>query len=275
MDRAPPAGPLRSPGVEIIDHRLIGAVHLVAFDRDRARVDHDDLSAFQTATIESLLDGRYVGDLTIGELLGHGDLGIGTIDHLDGELVVIDGAAFVVSSTGAIRPVGDSESTPFAVVCRFGPSPPIEVDAAADFATLTAAIDEVQPDHGIVTAVRVDGHFPSARVRSVPRQDEPFPPLSEVVSHQTEWHLGEVTGSLVGFRFPDPTEGLEVAGWHLHLISDDRTVGGHVIEVSLAHGTLRTEALRELHVELPASVGLPALGDDDERHETIRVVEGR
>ncbi len=38
--------------------------------------------------------GLYEGTMTIGELLKHGDLGIGTLDSVDGELIVLDGKAY-------------------------------------------------------------------------------------------------------------------------------------------------------------------------------------
>ncbi|HZO77342.1 MAG TPA: acetolactate decarboxylase [Solirubrobacteraceae bacterium] len=49
---------------------------------------------FQTSTIEALLGGAFDGDLPLSELLQHGDLGLGTLNGLDGELVVIDGHAW-------------------------------------------------------------------------------------------------------------------------------------------------------------------------------------
>jgi acetolactate decarboxylase len=230
---------------------------------------------FQTSSIEALLDGKYEGDLTVNELLGHGDLGIGTVDHLDGELVVIDGEAMVISGDGTVRAVDGAEHTPFAVVCRFRPDHEADLSACADFTALTAQIDALVPDRSTVAAVRIDGSFPSARVRSVARQEPPYLPLSEVVTHQSEWVLEDVEGSLVGFRFPDDTDGLEVAGWHLHLISDDRTRGGHVIDVALSSGAVRVESVTELHVELPASVDLPDLSSNAARQAAIRAVEGR
>lgn len=48
---------------------------------------------FQTSLMAALLDGIYEDDMTVGELLGHGDFGIGTFNALDGEMVVVDGVA--------------------------------------------------------------------------------------------------------------------------------------------------------------------------------------
>jgi Alpha-acetolactate decarboxylase len=34
---------------------------------------------------------------------------------------------------------------------------------------------------------------------------------------------------MVGFRFPPYAEGIEVGGYHLHFIGEDRSRGGHVL----------------------------------------------
>jgi acetolactate decarboxylase len=96
--------------------------------------------------------------------------------------------------------------------------------------------------------------------------------LAEVTAHQREWSLGGVRGALVGFRFPDQAAGVEVPGYHLHFLAEDRTTGGHVLEVSVAEGVLSVAGADELHVELPAGValGTPGLAD----RAAIRGVEG-
>ena len=52
------------------------------------------VEVYQTSTMAALLDGIYDGDLTIAELLTHGDFGLGTFNHLDGEMVVLDGTCY-------------------------------------------------------------------------------------------------------------------------------------------------------------------------------------
>lgn len=39
---------------------------------------------FQYNTLGALMAGLYGGSLTVGELLEHGDLGLGTLDSIDG-----------------------------------------------------------------------------------------------------------------------------------------------------------------------------------------------
>lgn len=242
------------------------------FDGDRAGTNEHVL--WQTSSIDALLDGAYDGDLTLAELLAHGDLGIGTVQHLDGELVVIGGRAFRVAADGTVDEPDLGTRTPFAVVCRFTPGPPIEVEGPQSLAELTAAITAAAPADEPVVAVRVDGDFGPLHLRSVARQHPPYPSLAEVVRHQTEWTVDRATGSIVGFRFPDDAQGLDVAGFHLHFLSDDRTVGGHVIDATLRRGRLLVDGAHELHLEVPAGTLVDEADTSAAKAAAIRAVEG-
>ena len=48
----------------------------------------------------ALLDGIYDGEMTIGELLGKGNFGIGTFDALDGEMIILDGVCYQLRGDG-------------------------------------------------------------------------------------------------------------------------------------------------------------------------------
>jgi acetolactate decarboxylase len=216
--------------------------------------------------------GAYDGDATVGELLAHGDLGIGTVAALDGELVVVDGAAFVVDGDARVRPVPDELTTPFAVVCRFAPVAEVAVAGPLSLAALHRRIEGLAPAGAEVLALRVDGTFSDLRLRSVARQVRPYPPLAEVTAHQREWVAPTAQGSLVGFRFPDASAGLEVPGFHLHFLASDRSTGGHVLDLVLDGGRIQLDVADELHVELPPQVGLGRPGAAD--RVAIAAVEG-
>jgi acetolactate decarboxylase len=97
--------------------------------------------------------------------------------------------------------------------------------------------------------------------RSVPRQSPPYRPLVEVVADQHVYELRDLRGTLVGFRFPDYAEGIEVGGYHLHFISAERDRGGHVLGCTIRRGVAQIDVAGGLHVELPPGVVLdsPAL----------------
>ena len=106
-------------------------------------------------------------------------------------------------------------------------------------------------------AIRIDGRFEAVRVRSVPKQERPYPPLANVIAQQQVSDLVDASGTMVGFCFPDSLDGVEMVGWHLHFVTDDRARGGHVLSYTLLEATARVDDATWLHVELPAEVGAP------------------
>jgi acetolactate decarboxylase len=239
----------------------------------RDLAEHDPLhhTLFQTSTIDALLDGKYDGDVSFAELAERGNLGLGTLDALDGEMISLDGDFYQVSSDGGARPVDRKTRTPFAVVTFFEPSLSRSL-GPTDLAGLCASVDRIF-DAGVCCAVRVDGRFEYVKTRSVPRQHKPYPPLTEVVKNQPVFELYDVPGSLVGFRFPDYARGLNVAGYHFHFITADRSSGGHVLGCRLTEGELRIDREADLRVELPPDVNLPAPDQTSSKRETIDRIE--
>src|ERR1700748_121417 len=95
---------------------------MLAHHDGRGGVHHDAKLAhtiYQTSTMAALLDGIYDGDVTIAELLAHGDFGLGTSTHLDGEMVVLDGTCYHLRADGSATVAAPGDLTPFAVVTQF------------------------------------------------------------------------------------------------------------------------------------------------------------
>jgi acetolactate decarboxylase len=76
---------------------------------------------------------------------------------------------------------------------------------------LLARLDALLPAGVSSAAIRLDGRFDLVRARSVPRQQPPYPPLTEVVADQHVFELTDVEGTMLGFRFPAYAEGIEAA----------------------------------------------------------------
>ena len=75
------------------------------------------------------------------------------------------------------------------------------------------------------------------RIRSEPKQTPPYRPLAEVIKTQQVVHtLNDVQGTLIGFRFPAAASSVNVAGWHFHFLSADKTRGGHVLALTTGDG---------------------------------------
>ncbi len=258
----------------MLDEHWIRSLHVEAMREADLHAERKPHVLFQASTIGALLDGAYEGDLTIAELAERGDLGLGTLNGLDGEMIVIDGGFHRADHTGAVHPVGPAERTPFAVVSRFEPTIDAFLEGPAGQAELLERVEALSAGDAPSFAIRIDGRFDSVRARSVPRQRPPYRPLTEVVAEQSVFDLAAVSGSLVGFRFPAYLEGIEVPGYHLHFIDEERRRGGHVLDLRSA-GTLRVriDPSADLHVELPPGIDLADPGTADATHAAVEMVE--
>ena len=241
----------------MLDERWIRSLHVETLREQELHAEREPHVLFQASTIAALLEGAYEGDLSFDELAEHGDLGLGTLNGLDGEMIALDGRFYRADVEGAVGEIAGSARTPFAVVTRFEPAIEAELEGPLDHAGLLARLDALIPADAASCAIRLDGRFELVRARSVPEQTPPYRPLTEVVLEQNVFELTEVEGTMLGFRVPDYAEGIEVSGYHLHFIDVDRGRGGHVLSSRCA-GPLRArlDPSSDLHVELPPGIEL-------------------
>jgi acetolactate decarboxylase len=257
-----------------LDERWIRSLHVEAMRHADLHAEHDPHVLFQASTIGALLDGSFEGDVTFAELAEHGDLGLGTLNHLDGEMIAIDGEFFRADVDGQVNRIEPDQRTPFAVVTAFEPGVDEQLaDEEVSHEELLSRLDELVPVDGSSCAIRLDGRFELIRARSVPRQEPPYRPLTEVVAAQHVFELHDVEGSMIGFRFPAYVEGIEVAGYHLHFISADRSRGGHVLGSRSRGLRIRLDPSNDLHVELPPRVDLEDPKLAAQTHAAVELVE--
>ncbi|WP_067047182.1 acetolactate decarboxylase [Methanofollis ethanolicus] len=231
------------------------AMTAVRWSGDRAVADD---TLYQVSTIGALLDGVYDGAADIDSLLARGDTGIGTLEGLDGELIVIDGEAWQVKGDGTVVPVEGSARTPFAAVTAFEPDIVFEVEGPLDLRDLEASIETALPSENLPCAVLVQGTFTNVTARSVDRQERPYPPLAEATKAQHVFTFGREEGSLVGFWLPRYLAGVNVPGFHLHYLADDRIGGGHPLNVTVEHATVSLDITPEIRLSLPDEGGFTA-----------------
>src|SRR3954454_12673301 len=111
----------------MLDDRLVKALHVSALREQELHAEHEPHVLFQASTIGALLDGAYEGDVTFAELAEHGDLGLGTLNALDGEMIAVDGSFYRADVEGAINEVDPETRTPFAVLTWFTPTTEVEI----------------------------------------------------------------------------------------------------------------------------------------------------
>lgn len=208
---------------------------------------------YQVSTINALLEGVYDGETEYGTLKQYGDFGIGTFSGLDGEMIELDGMVYQIKDDGIVYPVDDSMTTPFAGVTFFEADTEELITEPMNMTRTEEFLDALMPNKNIMYGIKISGTFDHVRTRSVPKQEKPYPKLVEVTKNQPVFELEQVNGTIVGYWLPAYIDGINVPGYHLHFITDDRTAGGHVLEFDLTEATVEIDNTYEFFMDLPES----------------------
>ncbi|MFC0212254.1 acetolactate decarboxylase [Paenibacillus chartarius] len=210
-----------------------------------------DNTLFQYSTINALMQGQFDGELSLGEVAKHGDTGLGTFNGVNGELTQIDGKFYRFDNDGHFEEVGKDELTPFVSSVKFQSEKTIEVGTINDITELTAILANNIDKKNNFYAFKVHGTFNYLKARSEPKQEKPFKTLPEVLANQSIWEYENVTGTLVVFYTPNYAAMFNVPGYHYHFVSDDRAIGGHILNLKMQSGTAEIDSIGNLEVQLP------------------------
>jgi acetolactate decarboxylase len=205
---------------------------------------------FQVSTSAALVEGIHQGAVRVSRLLRYGDFGLGTFADLDGEMVVLDGVCYQVSSTGTVAPVEGERLIPYAVVTRFSRSFRKEHQTAADLSGLLEICDRLRGSNNVFYAFRANGTFQTVRSRVMKPVSEGTT-LTVAASGQEEFCFEALSGTLVGMWSPAFAGSFSVPGYHLHFLSEDRQHGGHVLDCRASELDIEGCAITEMHVSLP------------------------
>lgn len=130
----------------------------------------------------------------------------------------------------------DAETVPFSNVTFFDVDDTLTLSSIADMAALQETMNGVVKELGAncFYVVKIEGTFDSIKVRSEYKQEKPYRALDEALAEgQTEFDYENICGTIVGLYCPDYMGNLNSVGWHFHFINEDRTRGGHVLQVSV------------------------------------------
>jgi len=196
-----------------------------------------------------------------------------TFNHLDGEMVALDGSFYQVKMDGVAYPVKARQQTPFAVVTQFDVDQDAVLPADLDYQGLQQKLDRLITNRNHFYAFRIPGRFRKMMVRSVPAQLPPYRPLAEVVKEQAVFHYEDTEGTLIGFYAPDYMQGLNVPGYHFHFLNRNRTRGGHVLDLQTGSGKIEIDEISEIVMSLPHSPTFATLELAQDQAKSLQQVE--
>ncbi|KIW50335.1 alpha-acetolactate decarboxylase [Exophiala xenobiotica] len=208
---------------------------------------------YQYSLVNALMSGVSDSGITVAQLIEKGNVGLGTFVKMRGELVLLDGKVYQLQAEGNVRVAGPDEQLPYAVCTNFRGQDTVNV-TLEDKDSVDAVLEKFN-NHAsnLFMSYRIEGKFKKVKCRTVKGQEYEDQPLSELGKSQFVAEYENIEGTIVGFRTPEAWQGFFVAGEHMHFISKDRSVGGHVLQLADADVSMGIATINNLHLELPTS----------------------
>lgn len=218
-------------------------------------MDNKNEKMYQISTLQALSMGYTKAVSTVGELMEHGDTGLGTFEDVNGEMIVCDGHCYKAAEDGSVIEAPADEGVPFASVARFTSGKTFELDSITDIESLKDQLDlAIEEWFGLnsIHIVKITGEFARVSARSEFSFRSQHISLKKILDvTQRSFEFDDVKGTMVCVYYPDYMNGINAQGWHLHFLSDDRTKGGHTFDVVLKHGTVSMQKLTGVEIQLP------------------------
>ena len=208
----------------------------------------------QVALLQSLTLGHFDGSITAAELKTLGDIGIGTFDGLDGELILLDGVIYRANQNLEINVVDDKITIPFSNVTFFEKDFGVKLKDIPDKNSLETLLNKFVQKHGANAFyfVKIPANFNSILVRSEAKQKKPYPTIVKALEEtQQEKTFENVKGTVVGLYCPAYMGGLNTPGWHFHFVTDDKNFGGHVLDLNIKSGAAEFDKTDNFNMKLP------------------------
>ena len=214
-----------------------------------------DNKMFQISTLQELALGYSRAVVNVGDMMRHGDLGLGTFEDVNGEMIVLDGHCYRADEKGNVSEADDKTGVPFSSVTIFKEDRICEIDSIDSIEKLKVFLDlRIEENFGLnsMHIVRIDGSFKRVCARSESGYRAHHVTLKEALSvTQRDFYFDDISGTLVCVYYPDYMDGINASGWHLHFVSEDRKKGGHVFDLSMEKGTAYFEKITNIEIILP------------------------
>ena len=232
---------------------------------------------FQVSTLQALALGYSRGVVTVGELMRHGDTGLGTFEDVDGEMIALDGRCYQADERGEVREADPGTGVPFSCVTFFREDRRCPVGSMEGIEELKAFLNlRIEEGFGLnsMHMVRIDGRFSKVCARSETGTRAHHVTLKDALSRtQRDFVFENVSGTLVCVYFPDYMDGINASGWHMHFLSKDRTLGGHVFEVSMSAGECLLQKMDKIELQLPREAAFDTYSLKEASQDEIEEVE--
>lgn len=194
----------------------------------------------------------FEGDITAETLKTKGDIGLGSYNALDGELIMLDGVLYQATQDGNVQTPPDDIKIAYANTTFFDMEDSFELLNIPNYKTLRDSINAHIPTKNIFYAFKIHGDFKKMKCGGLHKQEPPYETgLDVLIPNRPVFERENFSGTMVGFFCPEYIGNINVAAYHLHFVSDDKQFAGHVMEFEATDLTVEVDYIYEYTFALP------------------------
>lgn len=232
---------------------------------------------YQVSTLQALMLGYTKRVITVEELCTHGNIGLGTFEDVNGEMILLDGHCYRAMDDGSVVEADPTMGVPFSSVTMMNEGVTFSVGSVEGIDDLKDILNnKIEEDFGLnsMHVVRIDASFSKLYARSEAPYRSQHVSLKDVLSQtQKDFLFEKAEGTLVCVYYPDYMDGINAPGWHLHFVSKDRTQGGHVFELKMEKGEATLVKINRIDIQLPQDPSFDTYSLKEASEDEIKKVE--
>lgn len=222
----------------------------------------------------AFIGGLYDAHISYGQIKPYGNFGLGAPDQLDGEIVIFNNKFYQTQSSGKTFEVKYTEKTPFVIINNFKSDQNIKRTGPLNKDQLFQLLDSVLTKKNGIYAIHIRAKFAFVKTRAFPMVTEkPYQPMAQLLSLQRFFNFENIEGDLIGYRLPGYMEGANITGYHFHFLSDDKTKGGHLIDLTLNDITIEIDELDGFSIFPPPTEAFQKFDLEKDRRNEVKAVE--
>ena len=148
---------------------------------------------------------------------------------------MLDGILYEALGDGTVIVVNDSIKIAYANAAFYKEDKSFNLDDTPNYDDLRKQLNQQIGSKNFFYAFKIHGTFNKLKLGGVPKQEKPYTEgLDVLIPNRPVFDKENITGTMVGFYCPDFIGKINVAGFHLHFVSDDKKSAGHVMEFANA-----------------------------------------
>lgn len=193
-------------------------------------VDANHDKVWHYSIIDAMRRGIYEGTHTVEELKNHGDFGLGTFNHLNGELIALNGVIYRIPPSGLVEVAADTLKSPFTSLSFFKAEQKKSIRFSGNFEELQKQILEMLPSKNLPYAIKVEGKWNEIIVGGadpIPATDTTA--LATLMETRPQYNAKVLKGTMVGYFTPSVMSNIDLSPFHFHFISQDKKFAGHLM----------------------------------------------